>query len=149
VCILVARIIPGIAYLIPWCIFFRHLRMVDTYGALILTHLIVGLPIIIWVMISFFEDVPADLEDAALIDGCSILRRLLAHRPPARQARRGRHRHPVLRVFLDQLPLLGDPGRPLHPHLAHRRLHHDFLRGDQLGHAGRGRAHAPAIRSEQ
>ena len=103
VVILVARIIPGIAYLIPWYIFFRHLRMVDTYGALILTHLIVGLPIIIWVMISFFEDVPADLEDAALVDGCSILRRLLAHRPPARQARRGRHRHPVLRVFLEQL----------------------------------------------
>ena len=47
--------------------------MVDTYGALILTHLIVGLPIIIWVMISFFEDVPADLEDAGLIDGCSHL----------------------------------------------------------------------------
>jgi len=73
VVILVARIIPGIAYLIPWYIFFRSLRMVDTYGALILTHLIVGLPIIIWVMISFFEDLPADLEDAALIDGCSHL----------------------------------------------------------------------------
>ncbi|PYN95749.1 MAG: sugar ABC transporter permease, partial [Candidatus Rokuibacteriota bacterium] len=73
VVILVARIIPGIAYLIPWYIFFRSLRMVDTYGALILTHLIVGLPIIIWVMISFFEDVPADLEDAGLIDGCSHL----------------------------------------------------------------------------
>ena len=71
--ILVARIIPGIAYLIPWYIFFRHLRMVDTYGALILTHLIVSLPIIIWVMISFFEDVPSELEDAALIDGCSYL----------------------------------------------------------------------------
>ena len=69
--ILVARIIPGIAYLIPWYIFFRQLRMVDTHAALILTHLIVGLPIIIWVMISFFEDVPPDLEDAALIDGCS------------------------------------------------------------------------------
>ena len=82
VVILVARIIPGIAYLIPWYIFFRQLRMVDTYGALILTHLIVGLPIIIWVMISFFEDVPADLEDAALIDGCSYFERLLAHRPP-------------------------------------------------------------------
>ncbi len=37
VVILVARIIPGIAYLIPWYIFFRQLRMVDTYGALILT----------------------------------------------------------------------------------------------------------------
>jgi multiple sugar transport system permease protein len=54
-------------------IFFRRLRMVDTYGALILTHLIVSLPIIIWVMISFFEDVPSELEDAALIDGCSYL----------------------------------------------------------------------------
>ena len=71
--ILVARIIPGIACLIPWYIFFRRLRMVDTYGALILTHLIVSLPIIIWVMISFFEDVPSELEDAALIDGCSYL----------------------------------------------------------------------------
>lgn len=69
--ILAARIIPGISYLIPWYVFFRQLRMVDTYGALILTHLIVSLPIIIWVMIGFFEDVPADLEDASLIDGCS------------------------------------------------------------------------------
>src|SRR5262245_43503992 len=43
--VLVARIIPGISYLIPWYIFFRQLRMVDTYGALVLTHLIVGLPI--------------------------------------------------------------------------------------------------------
>lgn len=71
--ILVARIIPGISYLIPWYIFFRQLRLVDTHAALILTHLIVGLPIIIWVMIGFFEDVPPDLEDAALIDGCSYL----------------------------------------------------------------------------
>jgi multiple sugar transport system permease protein len=33
---------------------------------------VVGLPIIVWVMIGFFEEVPHDLEDAALIDGCSI-----------------------------------------------------------------------------
>lgn len=69
--ILVARIIPGISYLIPWYILFRNLRMVDTYQALILTHLVVGLPIIIWVMIGFFEDIPPDLREAALIDGCT------------------------------------------------------------------------------
>ncbi len=69
--ILVARIIPGISYLIPWYILFRNLRMVDTYQALILTHLVVGLPITIWVMIGFFEDVPPDLREAALIDGCT------------------------------------------------------------------------------
>ncbi len=69
--VLVARIVPGISYLIPWYILFRSLKMVDTYQALILTHLVVGLPIIIWVMIGFFEDIPPDLRDAALIDGCS------------------------------------------------------------------------------
>jgi len=69
--VLVARIIPGISYLIPWYVLFRRLHMVDTYPALILTHLVVGLPLIIWVLIGFFEDVPAELEDAAMIDGCS------------------------------------------------------------------------------
>ena len=112
VVILVARIIPGIAYLIPWYIFFRNLRMVDTYGALILTHLIVGLPIIIWVMISFFEDVPPDLEDAALIDGCSHLGVFWRIALPLVKPGRGRDGHPVVRVLLEQLPLLGDPGRP-------------------------------------
>jgi multiple sugar transport system permease protein len=69
--ILVARIIPGISYLIPWYILFRNLKMVDTYQALILTHLVVSLPIVIWVMIGFFEDIPGELREAALIDGCT------------------------------------------------------------------------------
>jgi len=69
--VLVARIIPGISYLIPWYVLFRHLHLVDTYLALILTHLVVSLPLIIWVLIGFFEDVPGELEHAALIDGCS------------------------------------------------------------------------------
>ncbi len=69
--ILVARIIPGISYLIPWYILFRNLKMVDTHTALILTHLVVGLPITIWVMVGFFEDIPPDLREAALIDGCT------------------------------------------------------------------------------
>ena len=110
--ILVARIIPGIAYLIPWYIFFRSLRMVDTYGALILTHLIVGLPIIIWVMISFFEDVPADLEDAGAHRRLLAPGRVLADRAAAGQAGRGGHGDPVVRVLVEQLPVLGDPGRP-------------------------------------
>ncbi len=69
--VLAARIIPGISYLIPWYILFRNLKMVDTYSALILTHLVVGLPIVIWVMIGFFEDIPSELREAAMIDGCT------------------------------------------------------------------------------
>lgn len=68
--VLIARITPGISYLVPWFIIFSQFRMIGSYTALILSHLTVGLPLIVWIMIGFFEDVPEDLEEAALIDGC-------------------------------------------------------------------------------
>lgn len=71
--ILVARMTPFVSYLLPWYIIFRYLNLIDTYTALTITHLIITLPMVIWLMISFFESVPAELEDAAMIDGCSSL----------------------------------------------------------------------------
>jgi multiple sugar transport system permease protein len=71
--LLTARMAPGIAFLIPWFILFSKLRMVDTYLAVIVTHMVVVLPLAIWVLVSFFEDVPRELEEAGLIDGCSLL----------------------------------------------------------------------------
>jgi multiple sugar transport system permease protein len=70
--ILLARITPGLSFLVPWFITFRWFGLLDTHLALIISHLIVGLPIIVWVMIGFFEDLPTELTDAALIDGSSI-----------------------------------------------------------------------------
>ena len=69
--ILVARMTPALSYLIPWFLLFQQLGMANTYTALILTHLIIGLPLVIWIMLGFFEGVSRELEDAALIDGCS------------------------------------------------------------------------------
>jgi multiple sugar transport system permease protein len=69
--ILIARLTPYITYLVPWYLAFRALGLVDTYVALTLTHLIVGMPLITWIMISFFEDVPIELEEAAFVDGAS------------------------------------------------------------------------------
>jgi multiple sugar transport system permease protein len=69
--ILVARMTPALSYLIPWFLLFQQLGLANTYTALILTHLIIGLPLVIWVMLGFFEGVSQELEDAALIDGCS------------------------------------------------------------------------------
>ncbi len=71
--ILIARLTPYITYLVPWYIAFRALKMIDTFTALTLTHLIVGLPLIVWIMISFFEDVPVELEEAAMVDGAGRL----------------------------------------------------------------------------
>ena len=69
--ILVARLTPYITYLVPWYLAFRALGLIDTYVALTLTHLIVGMPLIVWIMISFFENVPQDLEEAAFVDGAT------------------------------------------------------------------------------
>ncbi|HEX9014807.1 MAG TPA: carbohydrate ABC transporter permease [Chloroflexota bacterium] len=69
--ILVARMTPALSYLIPWFLLFRQIGLSNTYQALILTHLIIGLPLVIWIMLGFFEDVHPELEDAARIDGCT------------------------------------------------------------------------------
>ncbi|GAB7053600.1 carbohydrate ABC transporter permease [Paenibacillus sp. YK5] len=70
--ILIARIIPGISFMIPWFIIFSKIGLVDSYTSLILGHMLVGMPFIIWVMISFYEGLPGELEEAARVDGCTI-----------------------------------------------------------------------------
>jgi len=77
VMILLARMTPFVSYLLPWYIIFRYLKLIDTYTALTLTHLIITLPMVTWLMVAFFESVPAELEDAAMIDGCSRLQSFL------------------------------------------------------------------------
>lgn len=69
--ILIARMTPFVSYLLPWYIIFRYLKLIDTYSALTITHLIITMPMVIWLMVSFFESMPSELEDAAMIDGCS------------------------------------------------------------------------------
>lgn len=69
--ILAARVIPGISLLVPWFILFTKVHLVGTYAALILSHMLVGLPLIAWVMIGFFEALPRELEEAAQVDGLS------------------------------------------------------------------------------
>jgi multiple sugar transport system permease protein len=69
--ILVCRMIPGVAFLVPWFIVFRFLGLLDSYFGLIVAHLVITVPLITWIMIGFFEEVPIELEEAARIDGCS------------------------------------------------------------------------------
>jgi len=70
--VLTSRMTPGLSYLIPWFMLFRFVGLNNTLWALIITHLVIGLPITIWVMIGFFEGLHPELEEAALVDGCDI-----------------------------------------------------------------------------
>ncbi len=72
--ILMARMVPGITFLVPLFIIFRTMGMIDTYTSLILTHMLVGLPFIVWVMVPFFESIPRELTEAAVVDGASATR---------------------------------------------------------------------------
>jgi multiple sugar transport system permease protein len=70
--VLSSRIMPGMSYLVPWFILFSTLRLIGTHAAVILSHLTVTMPLVIWILIGFFEDLPRELFDAARIDGCSV-----------------------------------------------------------------------------
>ncbi|MCH3907296.1 MAG: carbohydrate ABC transporter permease [Sphaerochaeta sp.] len=67
--ILVARLLPGISFLMPWYIVFSRLRLMDSYVALILSHMLIALPLVVWVMSPYFDSVPLELEEAAMVDG--------------------------------------------------------------------------------
>jgi len=68
--ILLVRMFPFISFLIPWFRIFQSIGLIDTYLALIASHLVIVLPLIVWITLSFFEDIPTSYEEAALIDGC-------------------------------------------------------------------------------
>jgi multiple sugar transport system permease protein len=72
VLVLIARITPNLSYLIPLFIMFQFLGLTGTLYPLVITHLVITVPIVVWVMIGFFETLPFDLEEAALIDGCTL-----------------------------------------------------------------------------
>jgi multiple sugar transport system permease protein len=67
--ILLARLLPGISFLMPWYIVFSRLHLMDSYTALVLSHMLIALPLIVWVMVPYFDAVPIELEEAAMVDG--------------------------------------------------------------------------------
>ncbi len=70
--ILIARITPGLSYLIPLFLLFQWLELTGTLVPIVISHLVITVPIVVWVMISFFEGLPSELEEAALVDGATI-----------------------------------------------------------------------------
>jgi len=76
--ILVARLMPGISFLMPWYIVFSRLRLMDTYVALILSHILVVMPVVVWIMSAYFETIPIEMEDSAMVDGATRQRAFLS-----------------------------------------------------------------------
>lgn len=68
---LFTQMAPAIGILLPAFFIIARLGFIDTYGALILIYLSITVPISTWLMITYFEDIPKELEEAARVDGAS------------------------------------------------------------------------------
>jgi multiple sugar transport system permease protein len=69
--VLVRNMFPLVVFLIPLFILMRNLRLVDTHLSLIITYLTFGLPLSIWLLKGFYDNIPPQLEQAARIDGAT------------------------------------------------------------------------------
>jgi multiple sugar transport system permease protein len=69
--IISTRFMPPMAVVLPLYLMYRELGWLDTRHGLILAYTVMNLPLAILLIKSFFDDVPQDLDDAAMLDGCS------------------------------------------------------------------------------
>ena len=69
--ILAAQMLPVIVIIIPLSLVMQRLGLIDTYGGLILLYTGFLLPTVIWIMYGYLQTIPRELEDAAMIDGCT------------------------------------------------------------------------------
>jgi multiple sugar transport system permease protein len=69
--ILSMRFMPPIAVAIPLFLMVKGIGLQDSYPGLVLPYIAFSLPLVVWIMIGFFDEVPREIDDAALIDGCT------------------------------------------------------------------------------
>jgi multiple sugar transport system permease protein len=68
---LVQRMFPPAVLLIPFLLLYRTLHLLDTRKGLVLVYCAFSIPFVVWMMRDFFRSLPVEIEESALIDGCS------------------------------------------------------------------------------
>lgn len=71
--VLATQMLPPVGIIIPYFLILRDMGWIDTYQGIILIYLSFSLPFAIWLLVSYFEDLPFEMEEAAFIDGASRL----------------------------------------------------------------------------
>jgi multiple sugar transport system permease protein len=74
--VLATQMLPPVGIIIPYYIVLRNIGWLDSYQGIILIYLSFSLPFAIWLLVSYFEDIPYEMEEAAYLDGASRLRTL-------------------------------------------------------------------------
>ncbi len=74
--ILASRLMPAMAVAIPFYVIIRSLNLLDTHLALILVHSALTIPFSIWFLTLYISNIPRDMEEAGLVDGCTFFQAL-------------------------------------------------------------------------
>lgn len=74
--ILASQMLPPVGIIIPYFLVLRNLGLLDTYTGIVIIYLSFSLPFAIWLLVSYFEDIPFEMEEAAALDGASRLKTL-------------------------------------------------------------------------
>jgi multiple sugar transport system permease protein len=69
--ILTQRMLPAIAVLIPMYLVMSRLALLDTFPGMIIVYAVLNLPYVVWMSKSFFDDIPIELDESAMLDGCT------------------------------------------------------------------------------
>jgi multiple sugar transport system permease protein len=70
---LIPQMLPPITIIVPLYVLFMKLDLLDTRRGLVISYLTFTLPLATWMMTGFFEDVPVELEESAMVDGATRL----------------------------------------------------------------------------
>jgi len=66
--VLATQMLPPVGLIIPYYLILQKIGALDTYSGMVVIYLTFSLPFAIWLMVSYFEDVPLEMEEAALLD---------------------------------------------------------------------------------
>ena len=75
--VLSIRFVPYIVFAVPLFVIMVRLQVVGTHLGLVVVYILINLPLVVWLMKSFFDDIPTDIDDAAAVDGASRLQSFL------------------------------------------------------------------------
>ena len=81
--ILSQRMLPAVAFAVPFYLLYRSIHLYDSYLGIILVDLTFNLPLAVWMMKNFLDEIPRELDESAQVDGASLFRTLRSVVVPA------------------------------------------------------------------
>ena len=131
------RFVPFIAFVIPLYLLYQQVGLYNTHAGLIFAYQLITLPFTIWMLRSFFMEIPLEIQEAAQDRRLFLAGRAHPGDPAAEHAGHRGHRHPGVHVLLECVQLSADAGGPPDVPGDGRRHPVHLLRAGAVGTDGR------------